>query len=194
MLGMFAFNIQGVQGSIYQMLNHGISTGSLFLIVGMIYERRHTRQIADFGGLSKVMPIYAVFFMIVTLSSIGLPGTNGFVGEFLILLGAFQSNVVYGVLAATGVILGAAYMLWMFQRVMFGKIKHPENEKLKDLNAREITILVPMVIMIFLMGIYPKLFFSKMDASVEKFLSDFKGKIEMKAEVSSPNEIVEVKK
>ena len=193
MLGMFAFNMQGIQGSIYQMLNHGISTGSLFLIVGMIYERRHTRLIADFGGLSKVMPIYAVFFMIVTLSSIGLPGTNGFVGEFLILLGAFQSNVVYGVLAATGVIFGAAYMLWMFQRVMFGKITRPENEKLKDLNAREIGILVPMVIVIFLMGIYPKLFFSKMDASVEKFIKDFKGRVEMKADLPAPK-VAEVKK
>jgi len=193
MLGMFAFNMQGIEGSIYQMLNHGISTGSLFLIVGMVYERRHTRLIADFGGLSKVMPIYAVFFMIVTLSSIGLPGTNGFVGEFLILLGAFQRNVVYGVLAATGVILGAAYMLWMFQRVMFGKITRPENEKLKDLNAREITILVPMVVVIFLMGIYPKLFFSKMDASVEKFIKDFKGRVEMKADLSAPK-VAEIKK
>ncbi len=193
MLGMFAFNMQGIEGSIYQMLNHGISTGSLFLIVGMIYERRHTRMIADFGGLSKVMPIYAVFFMIVTLSSIGLPGTNGFVGEFLILLGAFRSNVIYGVVAAAGVILGAAYMLWMFQRVMFGKITKPENEKLKDLNAREITILVPMVIMIFLMGIYPKLFFSKMDASVEKFIKDFKGRVEMKADLPSPK-AAEIKK
>jgi NADH-quinone oxidoreductase subunit M len=193
MLGMFALNMQGVQGSIYQMLNHGISTGSLFLIVGMIYERRHTRLIADFGGLSKVMPVYAIFFMIVTLSSIGLPGTNGFVGEFLILLGVFQSNIVYGVLAATGVILGAAYMLWMFQRVMFGKITKPENEKLQDLSAREITILVPMVIMIFLMGIYPKLFFSKMDVSVEKFLKDFKGRVEMKADLSSPKIIAEIK-
>jgi NADH-quinone oxidoreductase subunit M len=193
MLGMFALNMQGVQGAIYQMLNHGISTGSLFLIVGMVYERRHTRLIADFGGLAKVMPIYAIFFMIVTLSSIGLPGTNGFVGEFLILLGAFQRNVVYGVLAASGVILGAAYMLWMFQRVMFGKITRPENEKLKDLNAREITILVPMVIVIFLMGIYPKLFFSKMDASVEKFLKDFNGRVEMKADLPQPK-LAEVKK
>jgi NADH-quinone oxidoreductase subunit M len=193
MLGMFAFNMQGVQGSIYQMLNHGISTGSLFLIVGMIYERRHTRQIADFGGLSKVMPIYAAFFMIVTLSSIGLPGTNGFVGEFLILLGAFRSNVAYGVFAATGVILGAAYMLWMFQRVMFGKITKPENEKLKDLNAREITILVPMVILIFLMGIYPKLFFSKMDVSVEKFLKDFRGRVEMKVKIGEPERLAEMK-
>lgn len=193
MLGMFALNMQGVQGSIYQMLNHGISTGSLFLLVGMLYERRHTRMIADFGGLSKVMPIYAVFFMIVTLSSIGLPGTNGFVGEFLILLGVFQANIVYGVLAASGVILGAAYMLWMFQRVMFGKITRPENEKLKDLSAREITILVPMVIMIFLMGIYPKLFFSKMDVTVENFLKDFKGKVEMKADLPQPKIVAEIK-
>jgi NADH-quinone oxidoreductase subunit M len=194
MLGMFALNMQGVQGAIYQMLNHGISTGSLFLIVGMIYERRHTRMIAEFGGLSKVMPVYAIFFMIVTLSSIGLPGTNGFVGEFLILLGAFQSNIVYGVLAATGVILGAAYMLWMFQRVMFGKITNPKNEKLQDLSPREITILVPMVIMIFLMGIYPKLFFSKMDVTVDKFLKDFKGRIEMKADLPQPKMIAETKK
>ncbi len=194
MLGMFAFNMQGVQGSIYQMLNHGISTGSLFLIVGMVYERRHTRMIAEFGGLSKSMPIFAAFFMIVTLSSIALPGTNGFVGEFLILLGAFRSNVVYGVLAATGVILGAAYMLWMFQRVMFGKITKPENEKLQDLSPREVTILVPMVILIFLMGVYPKIFFSKMDVTVEKFLTDFKGKVEMKADLPTPNLLAEIKK
>ena len=194
MLGMFALNTQGVQGAIYQMLNHGISTGSLFLIVGMVYERRHTRMISEFGGISKVMPVFAVFFMIVTLSSIGLPGTNGFVGEFLILLGAFQANVVYGVLAASGVILGAAYMLWMFQRVMFGKITNPKNEGLKDLNAREVITLIPMVFLIFLMGIYPKLFFSKMDVTVEKFLKDFKGRIEMKADLPSPTRVAEIKK
>jgi NADH-quinone oxidoreductase subunit M len=194
MLGMFALNIQGVQGSIYQMLNHGISTGSLFLIVGMVYERRHTRMISEFGGLAKVMPIFAVFFMIATLSSIGLPGTNGFVGEFLILLGAFQANWFYGALAASGVILGAAYMLWMFQRVMLGKITNPENEKLKDLSAREITVLVPMVIMILLMGIYPKLFFSKMDVTVEKFLKDFKGRVEMKADLPAPKVLAEIKR
>jgi len=178
MLGMFAFNMQGVQGSVYQMLNHGISTGSLFLIVGIIYERRHTRMIADFGGLAKVMPIYAAVFMIVTLSSIGLPGTNGFVGEFLILLGAFKAKTVYGVLGATGVVLGAAYMLWMFQRVMFGEIKNPENLRLQDLNIREIAYMVPMIIMIFLMGIYPKLFFQKMDVTVEHFLKDVTSKYE----------------
>ena len=141
-----------------------------------------------------MMPIFAIFFMIVTLSSIGLPGTNGFVGEFLILLGAFQSNVVYGVLAASGVILGAAYMLWMFQRVMFGKITNPKNENLKDLSAREITVLVPMVVLIFVMGIYPKLFFSKMDVTVEKFLKDVKGKIEVKAEAPQPKATAEAKK
>ncbi len=178
MLGMFAFNMQGVEGSVYQMLNHGISTGSLFLIVGIIYERRHTRMIADFGGLSKVMPIYAAIFMIVTLSSIGLPGTNGFVGEFLILLGAFKARTLYGVLGATGVVLGAAYMLWMFQRVMFGEIKNPENLKLQDLNIREIAYMVPMIVMIFVMGIYPKLFFQKMDVTVEHFLNDVRTKYE----------------
>ena len=186
MLGMFALNMQGVQGSVYQMLNHGISTGSLFLLVGMIYERRHTRMISDFGGLSKVMPVFAAIFMIVTLSSIGLPGTNGFVGEFLILLGAFRSKIVYGVAAATGVILGAAYMLWMFQRVMFGEIKNPENMKLKDLNKREIATMIPMVLLIFVMGIYPKLFFTKMDVSVDQFLKSFKAKYEMKGEAPTP--------
>ena len=186
MLGLFALNMQGVEGSIYQMLNHGVSTGSLFLLVGMIYERRHTRMISDFGGLSKVMPVFAVIFMIVTLSSIGLPGTNGFVGEFLILLGAFRSKTAFGVAAATGVILGAAYMLWMFQRVMFGEIKNPENMKLKDLNGREIATMIPMVLLIFVMGIYPKLFFTKMDVSVEHFLKSFKAKYEMKGEASPP--------
>jgi NADH-quinone oxidoreductase subunit M len=189
MLGMFAFNTQGVQGSIYQMLNHGISTGSLFLIVGIIYERRHTRMIADFGGLSKVMPIYAAIFMIVTLSSIGLPGTNGFVGEFLILLGAFKARTLYGVLGATGVVLGAAYMLWMFQRVMFGEIRNPENLKLRDLNIREIAYMLPMIFMIFLMGIYPKLFFQKMDVTVEHFLEQVKSKYEATVD-SAPSKTV----
>ncbi len=176
MLGMFAFNVQGVQGSIYQMLNHGVSTGALFLIVGMVYERRHTRLIADFGGLSRVMPVFATFFMIVTLSSIALPGTNGFVGEFLILLGTFKANPVYGVFGATGVILAAVYMLWMFQRVMFGDIKHEENRGLKDLNLREIMTLAPIVVMIIWMGVFPKFFFKKMDLSVQHFLYDIKAR------------------
>jgi NADH-quinone oxidoreductase subunit M len=176
MLGMFAFNMQGLEGSIYQMLNHGISTGGLFLIVGMVYERRHTRMIADFGGLSKVMPVFAVFFMIITLSSIALPGTNGFVGEFLILLGAFKANPVFGILATTGVVLGAVYMLWMFQRVMFGVITKEENRKLKDLGGREVFILVLMCFLIILMGVYPKMFFNKMDTTVAEYVAFLKGK------------------
>jgi NADH-quinone oxidoreductase subunit M len=171
MLGMFAFNMQGLEGSIYQMLNHGVSTGGLFLLIGMLYERRHTRMISDFGGLSATMPIFAVFFMIVTLSSIALPGTNGFVGEFLILLGAFRSNMVYGIIATSGVVLGAIYMLWTYQRVMFGEITREENRKVKDLGAREVVILCTVVFFIVLMGVYPKMFFNKMDNSVQGFLS-----------------------
>jgi NADH-quinone oxidoreductase subunit M len=170
MLGMFAFNMQGVEGSIYQMLNHGVSTGGLFLIVGMLYERRHTRMIADFGGLSTPMPIFAIFFMIVTLSSVALPGTNGFVGEFLILLGAFRANKIFGILGTTGVVLGAVYMFWMFQRVMFGEVTKEENRRLVDLGKREILILCSVVFFVVLMGVYPKMFFKKMDASVEGFL------------------------
>ena len=150
--------------------------GGLFLIVGMIYERRHTRMIADFGGLSKVMPRLAVFFMIVTLSSIALPGTNGFVGEFLILLGTFRSNILYGVLATTGVILGAVYMLWMFQRVMFGKIVKEENSRLKDLTKRETAILCSIVLFVFLMGLYPGLFLKKIDASATAYLNYMRSK------------------
>ena len=178
MLGLFALNIQGIQGGLIQMINHGLSTGALFLIVGMIYERRHTRMIADFGGLSKVMPVFATFFMIVTLSSIGLPGLNGFVGEFLILLGTFKSNVVYAVFAATGVIFAAVYMLWMFQRVMFGEITKEENRNLKDLSVREIGVLVPILIFIFWIGLYPKTFLGKTEASVQHFLNEFNKKYE----------------
>ena len=178
MLGLFALNVQGIQGGLIQMINHGLSTGALFLIVGMVYERRHTRMIEDFGGLSKVMPIFAVIFMIVTLSSIGLPGLNGFVGEFLILLGTFKSNVVYAVFAASGVIFAAVYMLWMFQRVMFGEVTKEENKNLKDLSIREIGILVPILVFIFWIGLYPKTFLDKTEPSIEHFLSEFSRKYE----------------
>jgi NADH-quinone oxidoreductase subunit M len=171
MLGLFALNIQAMEGAVLQMLNHGISTGALFLIVGMIYERRHTRLIDDFGGIARVMPVFATFFMIATLSSIGLPLTNGFVGEFLILLGTFKFNTWYGIVAASGVILSACYMLWMFQRVIYGKVTKPENEKLKDIGLREKIILVPLVIFIFWIGIYPKPFFDRIEPAVKDVLT-----------------------
>ncbi len=163
-LGIFAFTEEGIQGAIIQMINHGLSTGALFLMVGMIYDRRHTRLISDFGGIAKVMPLYSVFLMIVTLSSIGLPGLNGFVGEFLILLGAFHSTVLanwYVIAAATGVILAAVYLLWMYQRVIYGEITHPENKSLPDLSAREIAVLVPILVFIVWIGVYPTTFLGK---------------------------------
>lgn len=173
-LGICTFNIQGLEGGIIQMINHGISTGALFLLVGIIYEQRHTRMIKDFGGLSRQIPLFAVFFMIVVLSSLALPGLNGFVGEFLILVGAFKANKIYAIFAATGMILSAIYLLWMYQRVMFGELKNPENKKLKDLSLREAFVLVPLLIMIFWIGIYPTPFLSKMDVSVKHLLSKVK--------------------
>jgi len=177
MLGIFAMNLQGMSGGMLQMINHGISTGALFLIVGFIYERRHTRLIADFGGLSKVMPVFATIFMIVTFSSIGLPGTNGFVGEFLILVGAFESELrVFTVFATTGVILAAVYMLWMFQRVMMGKVTNPKNEKLKDLSVRELAVMLPLVLFIFWIGFYPNTFLEKMNPSIDNLINQVKEK------------------
>jgi len=158
MLGMFALNQHGLTGSLLQMINHGISTGALFLLVGMLYERRHTRLIADFKGLATPMPILAVFFAITMFSSIGLPGLNGFIGEFLILVGAFQYNKVYAGTAVIGVILGAAYMLWLFQRIILGPVDKPENKILQDLNAREIIYMVPLLLLMFWIGLYPKPF------------------------------------
>jgi NADH-quinone oxidoreductase subunit M len=171
MLGIFALNFQGMQGAVIQMINHGISTGALFLLIGMIYERRHTRMIDDFGGLAKVMPIFATFFMIVALSSIGLPFTNGFVGEFLILLGAFRANQTYAIIAASGVILAACYMLWMYQRVIFGKVDKKENEGLRDLSTREKVILAPLVLLIFWIGVYPKPFFDRLEPAIKQVLA-----------------------
>jgi NADH-quinone oxidoreductase subunit M len=167
MLGLFALNIQGIQGGIYQMVSHGLSTGALFLLVGMLYDRRHTRMIADFGGLWYRLPVLSVMFLIVTFASIGLPGLNGFIGEFLILLGAFSVTPGWTAAAATGIILGAIYMLWMFRRVFFGPMTHPENQKLSDLNQRELLILIPVVALIIIMGIYPQPFLSRMKPAVD---------------------------
>ncbi len=177
MLGVFALNMEGLTGGMIQMINHGITTGALFLIVGFLYERRQTRNIADFGGIAKKMPILTTIFMIVTFSSIGLPGTNGFVGEFLILLGAYQGELRwFAAVATTGVILGAVYMLWMFQRVMFGELKNPENEKLQDLSLREIVLMVPLVICIFWIGLLPNSFFEKMNPSLEQLINQVKNR------------------
>jgi NADH-quinone oxidoreductase subunit M len=164
-LGIFAVTEEGMQGAVIQMINHGLSTGALFLLVGMIYERRHTKLIADYGGLAGVMPVFASFYMIVMLSSVGLPGLNGFVGEFLILLGAFNSPFLgsswYAVLATLGVILAAVYLLWSYQRVFFGTVTRHENRSLADLNIREIGLLIPIVILIAWIGFFPRTFLEK---------------------------------
>src|SRR5689334_5829792 len=147
MLGLFALNGPGLNGGVLQMINHGLSTGALFLLVGVIYERRHTRMIAEYGGLSAVMPLYATIFLIITMSSIGLPALNGFVGEFTILVGAFNQTWWWALLAALGIVLGAAYMLWLFQRVFFGPLTNSENRNLQDLNKRELAYLLPLVLL-----------------------------------------------
>jgi NADH-quinone oxidoreductase subunit M len=177
MLGVFALNVNGLTGGVLQMVNHGISTGALFLIVGIIYERRHTRLISEFGGLSKQLPVYAAIFMIITMSSIGLPTLNGFIGEFAILVGAFQlPNKIWAVCAVTGIVLGAGYMLWLYQRTMFGKLDKPENMQLADLNARELVTLVPLVLLAFWIGLYPRPFFRILDQPVQKLEQQVHGR------------------
>ncbi|TAK60185.1 MAG: Fe-S-binding domain-containing protein, partial [Bacteroidetes bacterium] len=169
-LGICALTEEGIQGSIIQMVNHGLSTGALFLLVGMIYDRRHTREIAQFGGIAKVMPVFATVLFIVSLSSIGLPGLNGFIGEFLILLGSFASPYMskwFAIFGATGVIFAAVYLLWMYQRVAFGKITNSHNEGLTDLSWRELATLVPVLVFIVWIGVYPSTFL-KQSASATK--------------------------
>jgi NADH-quinone oxidoreductase subunit M len=176
MLGMFALTVNGMTGSILQMINHGITTGALFLLVGMIYERRHSRLIGDFGGVAHVMPVFTAVFLIVTLASIGLPGTNGFVGEFLILLGVFKANVTYAVIGTSGIVLAAAYMLWMVKRVFYGDLNKDENRQLRDMSWREKLISLPLVVMIFWIGIYPQTFLRKVEPSVQKLAQTLEAK------------------
>ena len=168
MLGMFALNPVGISGSIVQQLNHGISTGALFLIVGIVYERRHTREISEYGGLSKVMPVFAAVFLVMTMSSIGLPALNGFIGEILILQGVYAVSKWWAAAAAVGIVLGAAYMLWLYQRTMFGRIENPSNAALKDLNARELATFVPLVALAIWIGLYPAPVLRRLESSVAR--------------------------
>jgi len=150
------------------MVSHGLSTGALFLLVGMLYDRRHTKKIMDFGGIAKVMPVFASFFMLAMLASIGLPLLNGFIGEFLILLGVFKESYILAAFGATGLVLGAVYMLWAYQRVMFGPLDKRQNRELSDMNVRESVSMIPIVIMIIIMGVYPKPFLDKIEPTIEK--------------------------
>jgi NADH-quinone oxidoreductase subunit M len=174
-LGLCAMNLQGVQGSVYQMLNHGVSTGGLFMLVGMLSDRRHTRLISEFGGLKGVMPRLVAAFLLVTLSSIALPGMNGFVGEFLILVGAFRWNPRMTIFAATGVILSAVYMLWMFQRVNYGPVTSEKNTSLPDMTAREWALMVPTIAMAIVMGVFPGVFLRPMQPSISRVIERVNG-------------------
>jgi NADH-quinone oxidoreductase subunit M len=175
MLGAFALNLEGLSGSLLQQINHGISTGALFLLVGVVYDRKHTRLQSDYGGIAKVMPIYATLFLIIALSSIGLPGLNGFVGEFLILLGTFAAHPWYSVFATAGIILAAVYLLWMYQRVFFGPVTHEENMQLKDVTLREGLVIATLIVLAIFIGVYPDPLLSRMQPSLNLLLSHFQG-------------------
>ncbi|OFW21743.1 MAG: NADH dehydrogenase [Acidobacteria bacterium RIFCSPLOWO2_02_FULL_59_13] len=169
-LGIFVLNPNGLAGSIIQQINHGISTGALFLIVGIVYERRHTREISEYGGLSTVMPVYAALFMIMAMSSLGMPTLNGFIGEFTILQGAFEESRLWAAVGVTGIVLGAAYLLWLYQRTMFGTLDNPKNKELRDVSFREAMTLVPLVIWAFWIGLYPKPYFDILEKPVSKIV------------------------
>jgi NADH-quinone oxidoreductase subunit M len=176
MLGLFTLTQAGLVGGVIQMINHGLSTGALFLMVGMIYERRHTRLIAEFGGLWAIIPAFSALFLLVCLSSLGLPGLNGFVGEFLVLVGAFQVNGWLAAVATTGIIFAAVYLLWMYQRVAFGEIRHEANRHLRDLSPREWALLIPIIVMIIWIGVYPRTFTSKTEATIQALIAQVESK------------------
>lgn len=192
-LGIFSFTEQGMQGALYQMLNHGISTGALFIMVGMVYDRRHTRMIAEFGGLANVMPIFSALFLVVTLSSIALPLLNGFVGEFLILVGTFTSSVLpnaitFASFASLGMILSAVYMLWMYQRVIYGEVTNPENQRLTDINSREKLALAPLIALIFVMGVYPTFFLARSSTAIVA-IKNFVNPTEISKDTATENQL-----
>jgi NADH-quinone oxidoreductase subunit M len=193
-LGLFSLNAIGMSGAIFQMISHGLATGGLFLLVGMLYDRRHTREIKDFGGITKTMPLFAVAFMFMLLASVALPGTSGFVGEFLILLGSWQASPTATIFATTGVILGAVYMLWVFQKVLLGPNLNKENANLKDMNAREIFIMVPLVATVIVFGFMPNLIFKQIDVNVAKLIEhvNTKGAEVIETEVSRGEDFKEL--
>jgi NADH-quinone oxidoreductase subunit M len=175
-LGIFAMNQTAVEGSILQMINHGLSTGALFLLVGVVYERRHTRKLADYGGIARIMPVFTTLFIIAMLSSVGLPGLNGFVGEFLILSGSFQTLPVAAVISASGVILAAIYLLWLVQRVFFGPVTNPENESIPEIAWHEVAAVAPLILFMVWIGVHPNTFLKKMEPSVKQLLVQVKAK------------------
>jgi NADH-quinone oxidoreductase subunit M len=179
MLGIFALTLQSVQGAILIMINHGISTGALFLLVGMIYERKHSRLIDSYGGIARVVPLFAAILTFVSLSSIGLPGTNGFVGEFLVLVGSFKTYPVLTIIATTGVIFAAAYLLWALQRILFNPLDKPENSHLPDLNKRELALLVPLIAAIIWLGVYPAPVLRRTQASAQLLVDRVQGGMDL---------------
>ncbi len=189
-LGIFALTSQGLQGGVVQMINHGLTTGALFLLVGMLYERTHTKQIADFGGLARVMPILAGVFLFIAFASIGLPGLNGFVGEFLILIGSYATLPAYAIVAAGGVILAAIYLLWAYERVFTGELVNPQHEDLKDLSLRETLIFVPLVALIIVLGVYPKIALDVIEPSTEAVLDRIEAATDF--EVPEPGRFADV--
>jgi len=179
MLGIFALTVQSVQGALMVMINHGISTGALFFLIGMIYERRHTRLIEAYGGLARVVPMFAALLTIVTFSSIGVPGTNGFVGEFLVLIGAFRTEPILAVIASTAVIISAAYLLWAIQRILFNPLDKPENEHIPDLNGRELAVMLPLVAAIIWLGVYPAPVLYRMEGAATRFVNSVTARRDM---------------
>jgi NADH-quinone oxidoreductase subunit M len=181
MLGIFALTVQSVQGALMVMISHGVSTGALFFLIGMIYERRHTRAIASYGGIARVVPLFAAMLTLVALSSIGVPGTNGFIGEFLVLLGAFRTFPFLALVATTAVIFAAAYLLWAIQRILFNPLDKPENEHIPDLNRRELAIMVPLAAAIIWMGVYPAPVLRRMEGAAVRFVQQVEARSAVQA-------------